>query len=132
MKRIMKYGLLIVRNNRILLQKEKDEEKLLLPGGRPKRREDYLKCLRREIKEELDATINENELQYLGKFEDSTADGKSELTIELYLGTLKDTPKPSGEVEKIIWFGLKNRPERLSPVIRNKIMPYLKAVNILT
>jgi len=131
MKRIMKYALIVIKNNKILVQLEKKQEKLLLPGGKPRKGEDYKKCLRREIKEELRAEVNEDSLKALGRFEDIAADGKAILTAELYLGELKGTPKPSNEVKKIIWFGTKNDQDRLSPLIRNKVIPYLLAVRLI-
>ena len=131
MRRILKYALIIVRNNKILLQLEKKQDRLLLPGGKPRKGENYAKCLKREIKEELSAELKEESIKYLGKFEDIAADGKSILTVELYSGELKTKPKPRNEVMKTVWFGTKNDTYRLSPVIRNKIMPYLEAVRMI-
>jgi 8-oxo-dGTP diphosphatase len=131
MKRIMKYALLVVKDNKILLQQEEKIDKLLLPGGKPNKGEDYLKCLRREIKEEINAEIIEETLRQLGKFEDIAADGTSILTVELYLGELKTKPKPSSEVKRLVWFGLKSDFNKLSPIIRNKVMPYLQAVRLI-
>lgn len=131
MKRIIKYALIIIKNNKILLQLEKKQEKLLLPGGKPRKGENYEKCLKREIKEELDAEIKEGSLKPLGRFEDIAADGKAILTAEIYLGELKTTPKPRNEVKKLIWFRVKDRQDILSPVIRNKIIPYLLAVRLI-
>ena len=131
MKRIIKYALIIIRNNKILLQQEKKQDKLLLPGGKPRKGENYEKCLRREISEELGAEIKEGSLKPLGKFEDIAADGKAILTAEIYLGELKTKPKPRNEVKSLVWFGAKNNPWLLSPVIRNKIMPYLLAVRLI-
>ncbi len=131
MKRIIKYALIIIRNNKILLQDEKKQEKLLLPGGKPRKGENYEKCLRREIREELGAEIKEGTLKPLGKFEDIAADGKAILTVELYLGKLKTMPKPRNEVKKLVWFGAKSKQDILSPVIRNKVMPYLLAVRLI-
>tara|TARA_Y100000310_G_C20698491_1_gene827469 strand:+ start:3458 stop:3844 length:387 start_codon:yes stop_codon:yes gene_type:complete len=127
----MKHALIVVKNNKILLQIEKKQKLLLLPGGKPKKGEDSLSCLKREIKEELNAEINEATLESLGKFEDIAADGNSILTVELYQAELLTKPKPRNEVKKIVWFGKKNDPYRLSPVIRNKIMPYLQAVRLI-
>jgi 8-oxo-dGTP diphosphatase len=131
MKRITKYGLLVIKNNKILLQVEKRQKMLLLPGGKPKKGERYEQCLKREIKEELNSEIEEGTLNYLGRFEDMAADESSILTVWLYSGKLKTKPKPRNEVKRIVWFGKKNNPERLSPVIRNKIMPYLQAVRLI-
>ncbi|MBI2137246.1 NUDIX domain-containing protein [Candidatus Woesearchaeota archaeon] len=131
MKRILKYGLIVIKNNKILLQLEKEQEKLLLPGGKPKKNETPEECLAREIKEEINAEIKQQSLQQLGRFEDIAADGEAILTVELYKGELKTKPKPANEVKKIIWFGTKNDTERLSPVIRNKILPYLTAMRMI-
>ena len=131
MKRISKCALLVIKNNKILLQVEKKQDKLLLPGGKPVRDEDYLECLRREIKEELNSEIDESSLEFLGKFEDLAADGESILTVKLYRGELKTKPKPRNEVKRLVWFGMKSNHNRLSPVIRNQLMPYLKAVRLL-
>ena len=131
MKRITKHALLVIKDNKILLQIEKKQDKLLLPGGKPRKGEDYLKCLKREIKEELGAQIEEESIKSLGKFEDVAADATSILTVELFTGQINTKPKPSSEVKKLVWFGTKNDADRLSPVIRNKIMPYLEAVRLL-
>ncbi len=131
MKRITKYALIVIRNNKILLQQEKKQDKLLLPGGKPRKGENYEKCLKREIREELGAEIREGSLKPLGKFEDIAADGKSILTAEIYLGELKTKPKPRNEVKKLVWFGKKSDQYALSPVVRNKIMPYLLAVRLI-
>lgn len=131
MKRIIKYALIIIKNNKILLQLEKKQEKLLLPGGKPRKGENYEKCLKREIKEELGAEIDTETLKPLGKFEDIAADGKAILTAELYLGNLKTKPHPRNEVKKLVWFRAKDRQDVLSPVIRNKVLPYLLAVRLI-
>ena len=63
--------------------------------------------------------------------EDIAADGKSILTAELYIGELAKAPRPGKEVKKIVWFGAGNDLTKLSPVIRNKIIPYLQAVRLI-
>ena len=131
MRRILKYGLIILKKNKFLVQKEIKQDLLLLPGGKPKKKETPEKCLTREILEEIKAKLDEKSLRYLGKFEDTAADGKSIVTVELYTGQLLTKPKTSRVVRRLVWFGKKNNHERLSPVIRNKVMPYLTAVRMI-
>jgi len=131
MKRITKCALLVIKNNKILLQVEKKQKLLLLPGGKPLKGEGHETCLKREIKEELNSEIEEGTLNYLGRFEDVAADESATLTVWLYRGELKKKPKPRNEVKRIVWFGKKNDQERLSPVIRNKLMPYLLALRLI-
>jgi 8-oxo-dGTP diphosphatase len=131
MKRILKYAVIIVKNGKILLQKETKQKLLLLPGGKPHSGESPHRCIKREIKEELKADIDVSSLRYLGKFEDIAADGTSIVTVELYTGTLATPPKTTSVVRKLVWFGKNSRQEVLSPVIRNKILPYLIVMRIL-
>jgi 8-oxo-dGTP diphosphatase len=131
MKRILKYAVIIEKNGKILLQKEAKQKLLLLPGGKPHTGETPQHCITREIQEELKADIDASSLRYLGKFEDIAADGTSIVTVELYTGQLATPPKTTSVVRKLVWFGKNSRQEVLSPVIRNKILPYLTVVRIL-
>ena len=131
MKRILKYALIITRNNKILLQKEAKHTLLLLPGGKPKKKETPEQCIKREIMEAIKADIDVASLRYLGRFEDINAEGDAIVTVELYAGTLLSRPKTSRVVRKLIWFGKKSNQKLLSPVIRNKILPYLIAVRMV-
>ena len=131
MNQILKHALLVVKDGKFLVQKEKKHELLLMPGGKPEKGEEPLECLKREIMEELNAEIDMDTLKHLGKFEDIAADNESIITMILYQAELKTKPKPCKDIEKLVWFSAKSNPEKLSPVIRNKILPYLKAVGII-
>jgi len=131
MKRITKYALLVVKDNKILLNKEKKHEQLLMPGGKPEKGEDSVVCIKREIKEELGVGVDVKTLQYLGRFEDVAVDSEAILTMYVYRGELIGTPKPQSGVERIVWFGKKSNVKKLSPIIRNKIWPYLVAMRII-
>jgi 8-oxo-dGTP diphosphatase len=134
MKRLFKYGLAIIRNNKLLVlepyntstfKKGKDSY-CLMPGGVVEGNETPEECLKREIREELDVDINMKSLKFLGNFADVAA-GKKDTIIEqdVYVGEIIGEPKPCSEIQKIIWFSKNDDRRILSPIIRNKILPAL-------
>ena len=105
----------------------------IIPGGSVEEGENDLQCLTREITEELNTEVNKNSLEFLGKYIDVAAgDNTKDVSIRLYKGDLLNEPRPFGEIKEIHWIG-KNDVDnpRVSPIIRNKILPDLIKKNIL-
>ncbi len=130
MKTLFKYGLAFIQNNKLLLCKPHAFDDLILPGGLKEGEETFEEGLQREAYEELgkSAVIKEGSLEYLGKFEDIAA-GRSDTTveIELYMGDVEGELVPSSEIKDLIWFPADGDKEALSPIIKNKILPFLVA-----
>lgn len=134
MKRLFKYGLAIIRNNKLLVLephetstfKKGKNSYCLMPGGVVEGNETPEECLKREVKEELGVEVDAKSLKFLGNFEDIAA-GKKDTIIEedVYIGEIIGEPKPRSEIQKIIWFGKNDDEKILSPIIRNKILPAL-------
>ena len=123
---IFKHGLAFIKDGKLLLVKKKSINQLLTPGGKPEGTESYEECLAREIKEELDSEIDQDSITYFGTFEDVIADnGNDTVKIEMYIGKIDGSPKPSREIEKIFWVNSKTESSMLSPIIRRKILPAL-------
>jgi 8-oxo-dGTP diphosphatase len=120
---IRKIGLAAIENNRLLLVKKKGLAELIMPGGKIEPGETAEQCLRREIKEELDAEVGE--LSYLGKFEDNASGRDDVVSIALYSGRIIGAIIASNEIESYVWYG-KGSNEKLSPIVKNKILPFLK------
>ena len=128
MKKIFKYGLAFIKNNKILLCKPFAFEQLILPGGIKEGKENHISCLKREITEELGskAVLDINSLMYLGNFVNSAAGRKNTLVeIELYLGKVNGHIKSSSEIKELIWFSAIGKKDVLSPIIKNNILPEL-------
>jgi 8-oxo-dGTP pyrophosphatase MutT (NUDIX family) len=125
-KTYFKYALCIIRNKRLLVLEEIDQELYLLPGGQPEAGENIEQALSRELKEELGIQLNTKSLRYLGAFEDVAA-GKEEakVHIELYMGDYLGDITPCSEVKRLVWFSKDDDQNRLAPVTRNKILPAL-------
>lgn len=132
MKKIIKYGLLIFKDKKFLINRKKGTKLFLMPGGKPEPNETIEDCLIREIKEEHGCLVVRESLHYFGEFEDVAANEQNTLIcIKLYSGTIIGAPQISSEIEEQRWFGKDDDPAILSPIIRNKILPTLLKKKII-
>lgn len=132
---IYKFGLVVIENNRLLLCQPYAFDDLILPGGMKEGSETHIQNLTREIREELgeEALLDESSVTYLGRFEDIAAGRTQRLVeIDLYLGKISGPLKASSEIKILHWFSPDDDPSRLSPIIRNRILPFLIERELLT
>ncbi len=126
MGKIVKYGLVILRDGRFLINRKYNTKLFLMPGGKPKPDESIEDCLVREIMEEHKAELIKNSIKYFGDFEDEAANEPDTIIcIKLYTGKIKGEPTANREIEEQRWFGKQDNPEILSTITRNKILPSL-------
>lgn len=132
MKTIEKYGLAIIEQRRLMVTREEDHEVYLLPGGRPEKDETPEQTLVREVREELGAGIDPASISLIGVYQDVAA-GRADamLRLHLYSARLLDKPRPCGEVLELIWFSASDERDRLSPILKNKVVPDLVARGML-
>lgn len=104
----------------------------IMPGGQFQ--EDTVEeCLTNEIKEELNCEVDFSTLNYVGEYLDVAA-GKPDrdVSIRLYSASLKGIPTPCTEIKALHWIGKKDTTnERVSPIVKNKIIPDLLHRQIL-
>lgn len=132
-----KIGLLVLNKDKTkFLVCEKSPENVtsdyIMPGGLFEEATE-IECLKDEIKEELDCEIDVESLEYIGEYTDVAAGRPDrDVSIKLYKGNLIGTPKPSTEIKFIHWIGKEDKTNpRVSPIIRNKIIPDLVKRGIL-
>ena len=123
MKLIKKSALAVIKEGKLLLVRKRGSPLLLMPGGKPEGRETDIDALHREIKEELGCGIEQDSIVFLGTFEDIAAEKDARVSIDLFIGALKGVPKASSEIEEIAWADSSD--SNISPIIKNKIMPFL-------
>ena len=132
MKTYFKYALCIIRDNRLLVLEEVDNELYLMPGGRPEAGESGEQALCRELREELGIDLDTGSLRYLGAFEDVAAGSPdARVHIELYLGDFSGELRPRSEVKRLVWFSRDDDWTKLAPVTKNKILPELLKQGLL-
>lgn len=98
----------------------------IMPGGQFQEKT-VEECLKNEIKEELNCEVNFSTLSYVGEYTDVAAGRPDrDVSIKLYSASLIGTPMPSTEIKALHWIGKEDMSnERVSPIIRNKIIPDL-------
>jgi 8-oxo-dGTP diphosphatase len=102
---IDKLSFICIKERKMLAVISKGKEKFYTLGGKRESGESDIDALAREVKEEVSADIISESMKYFGTFK-AQAHGKSSGTIvklTCYIGDLKGSPKPSNEIEKIIW-----------------------------
>ncbi len=125
---ITKVAIAVIRRRRLLLVRKKSLKELILPGGKPHTGEPKMKALRRELKEELGVSIKS--AGFIGRFSDRAAGRKSMLVVFLYKGEITGKPKPQMEIRSAVWVS-KNTRQLLSPIIRNRVLPFLEGEGLL-
>jgi len=132
-----KIGLLILNKEKTkFLVCEKSKENVtsdyIMPGGQFEEKS-VEECLRNEIKEELNCKIDFKSLKYIGEYVDVAAGmPNKDVSIKLYSGKIIGKPVPSTEIKFIHWIGKEDKNNlRVSPIIRNKIIPDLVRKKIL-
>jgi 8-oxo-dGTP diphosphatase len=123
---IKKSAIAIIRNNKILMVRERGENYYKTLGGKPEGNESFEEALEREIMEEIGCKIDANSIKFYGKFEDVAAsDPDAIVQISMFRGEITGEPAPSGEIEEIVWIDSTCKPELLSPIMNNRIIPAL-------
>lgn len=104
---------------------EKSVTQYLMPGGKLEEKSD-IECLKSEIKEELGCDVDVVSLELIGEYTDVAATPGRDVMIRLYKGKLIGTPNPSTEIGTLHWIGKEDvANQKVSPIIRNKIIPDL-------
>lgn len=127
MKTIPKIGLAAIRDGKLLIVRNKNTTKFLMPGGQPEKGEASLETLKREIKEELNCVIDTKKIKKLGEFSDLAANNPGcVVKMEVYIGNIIGEIYPSNEIAEFKWFDPKHdNIEILSDIIKNHILPDL-------
>ena len=131
-----KIGLLLLNEDEtkfLVCEKDNFTSDFIMPGGQLDGEESDVECLAEEIKEEMAVEIDEASLKFIGEYVDVAAGAPTkDVSIKLYEGKITGEPKPSAEVIKFHWIGREDASlSRLSPIIKNKILPDLIARNII-
>jgi 8-oxo-dGTP pyrophosphatase MutT (NUDIX family) len=116
--------LVYIKNNKVLLVREKKDDGYKLPGGRFEQNETSLQCLERELKEELDAVVDHANLELIGDYIYRSSNYGDWKTY-IYKGDLLGQPNVDGEeIAETAWFSLSsNLP--LRPHMQSHILPLL-------
>lgn len=95
-------GAIIIKNKKILLSRDSDLDFFDTPGGAVEEKENKQTALSREIKEELG--VNIVSYKYIFTYDSFNTRVNILQRDYVYLVSIKETPKPLGEIIEIAWF----------------------------
>lgn len=128
---IHKVGGAILESGRLLLVRKFGGDQLIMPGGAKDGNESDREALVRELIEELGVepcTVG----RHLGIFRAPAAFEKGvEVEISLYEVTLSGAPRPSSEIEALVWYTPRQVGVSLSPIVEAHIVPALVRAGLL-
>ena len=132
MNKITKYGLIILRNGKFLINRKYGTKLFLMPGGKPEEGESIEECLVREIKEEHNCDLIKQSIKFFGNFEDKAANEPDTIiSMKVYVGGIEGEPEINSEIEEQRWFAKGDDINMLRPIIRYKILHSIVDNNLI-
>lgn len=116
----------LIRNDgATLLVRKRGTSAFMQPGGKIDGDETPLLTLQRELREELDLSIQPEDAEYLGCF---TAPAANEpnctVTAEMFRLVIDKEVSPQAEIEETLWaYPTSANKLRLAPLTKNKVLP---------
>ena len=125
-KRILKAGLCLMREGKVLLARSIGDTHFQIPGGKIEPGETDVVALVREVREELAVALKPDSAVYLETFEAAAA-GRADTVVEvrLYSGAVDGEPHPSAEIAELSWQSPECPAVPCSDVLRLHILPFL-------
>jgi 8-oxo-dGTP pyrophosphatase MutT (NUDIX family) len=101
-------GLLVIQNRKLLLAYSRNKNCFYLPGGKIDEGETAARALCREIAEEMNVAISEDELKYHTHITAPAYGEENGIIMEqdCFFLHRKITPQPSAEIEELKYFSL--------------------------
>jgi len=131
---IHKAGGILVRERKILVERSKDKEFFIAPGGSVEKGETPSQALIRELLEEFRLKVFERNLSEFGRFYANAA-GQESLVVRMDVFRVdkwNGEPKPDNEVEEIAWInssipkGLK-----VGSIFEHEVIPRLRKMDLI-
>ena len=131
---IYKSGGILIKDRKILVERSKNKEFFISPGGSIEDGETPTQALVRELWEEFKINVTENDFEEFGIFS-AQAVGQEDKKIQMNVYIVKSwqgEPTPSSEVEEILWIN-SNIPTgiKVGSIFEHDVIPKLKAMNLI-
>ncbi len=122
----------ILKNKKMLMCRKYDEPHFIMPGGKILNRETAEQTLKRELKEELNVELIS--LKYFNTYKAPHFRDKDKIVkMETYLVKIKGKPKPTSEINEIIWIdsSYKDKDIKIASIDEDDLVPELKEKNLI-
>lgn len=131
---IHKAGGILIKNGKTLIERSKGKQIFMTPGGSIEPGESSKQALVRELKEEFQITVIENDLEEFGTFY-SQATGQESKYLQMDVFIVKKWEGeiiPDNEVEEILWINSRLPMDvQIGSIFEHEVLPRLKKQNLI-
>ncbi|MBI5061309.1 MAG: NUDIX domain-containing protein [Candidatus Aenigmarchaeota archaeon] len=125
-----KVSLILIKNNKLLMLKERGLDKLKFPGGKPGPGEAELETLKREVREEIGVGVKS--AKHFGKFTNAGMHPGDTINISAYFADVIGEPRPAEcGIERLVWVSSKDINEGISSPVGMDVLRELMKQNYL-
>jgi 8-oxo-dGTP pyrophosphatase MutT (NUDIX family) len=126
---------IIIKNRRLLVERSKGKDVFVAPGGKLEPGETPRQAVIRELKEEFQLDIAENDLEIFGTFyAEAAGSHNAGKTLQMDVFTIRNVGEitPDSEVEEIRWI-TSNIPAdiEVGSIFAHDVLPKLKAQDLV-
>ena len=130
MKQIInKAGGILIQNRKLLVEKSDNKDFFIAPGGTIEQGETPKQALVRELMEEFQIKITEEDCVHFGSFTADAAGQVNKMVVmEVFIVNKWDgEPTPDNEVEQILWIDSSSIGEiKIGSIFEHEVIPRLK------
>lgn len=115
---------------RLLLVRKRDTQAFMLPGGKREPGESAIAALQRELLEELELPLAEEQFNSLGHFRAPAAnEPETWVEADIFVARLNQPVAPAAELEELAWLSADQPyPATLAPLLREQVLPALRSL----
>ena len=92
-------------------------DRFYLPGGKPEPGETLAEAVRREVREEIDAVLDDAELAFVVEDEAHGFSRPTRVRLTCFTGSLTGDPRPANEIAELAWLSWADR-HRAAPAVQ--------------
>lgn len=130
---IHKAGGVLIQDRQFLVERSKGKEIFIAPGGSIEPGETPEQALVRELMEEFQVTVKEEDLEEFGTFYAQAA-GQEDKRVRMDVFLVKKwqgEPTPDNEVEEIRWINSNPGAIALGSIFEHEVLPRLKQSDLI-
>ncbi len=131
---IYKSAGIIIKDRKILVEKDIDKEFFISPGGKLEIGETSRQALVRELSEEFKIIVDESDLEEFGHF-DAPASGQENRIVHMDVFIVKKFTgkiKKGHKVEKLLWLNSKTPKNiKVGSIFEHKVIPKLQKMRLI-
>lgn len=131
---IYKSAGILINDRKILVERSKNKDFFIAPGGKIEQGETEKEALIRELFEEFKINIKETDLEDFGEF-CAPAAGQESNMVYMHCFIVKNwegNPVPDNEVEEILWINsLDVGKIKIGSIFEHEVIPKLKQKNLV-